>query len=141
MKKFTKKHTVIFGVIIAIAAIVIVGLGNGKAKTIKADGALTVNDIKADPSAYKGTITITGVVAGATRQDPKVFLMIDTAEAIACKSTGCAKFYLQVRYESTMPKQWDEINVTGSFTQGGRVPLFTAEKVDVLKNYFGGKYR
>ena len=141
MEKFTKKYTLIFGVIIAIAAIVIVGLGNGKAKTIKAGGPLTVNDIQADPMAYKGTITITGVVAGATRQDPKVFLMIDTVEAIACKSTGCANFYLAVRYEGTMPKQWDEVNVTGSFTQGGRVPLFTATKVDVLKNYFGGKSR
>jgi hypothetical protein len=128
-------------VIIVIAATVIVGSGNGRAKTIKVGGPLTVNDIQADPMAYKGTVTITGVVAGTTRQDPKVFLIIDTAEAIACKSTGCARFYLQVKYEGTMPKQWDEVNVTGSFTQAGRIPLFTATKVEVLKNYFGGKYR
>ena len=92
MEKSTKKYTLIFGVIIGIAAIVIVGLGNGRAKTIKTGGPLTVNDIQADPMAYKGTVTITGVVAGATRQDPKVFLIIDTAEAIACKSTGRARF-------------------------------------------------
>ena len=141
MEKLMKKYILIFGVIALIAGVAIVSLGNGKTKTIKAGGTLTVNDIQADPLAYKGTITITGVSAGVSRQDPKVFLMVDTAEAIACKSTGCANFYLAVRYEGTMPKQWDEVNATGSFTQGGRVPLFTATKVDVLKNYFGGKYR
>lgn len=139
MEKFMKKYILVFGAIIAIAAIVILGLGNGKAKTIKVAGILTVNDVQADPLAYKGTITITGVSAGVTRQDPKIFLMVDTAEAKACKSTGCASFYLPVRYEGPIPKQWDEVNVTGSFTQGGRVPLFTAEKVEVLRNYFGGK--
>lgn len=140
MEIFMKKYILVIGIIIVIGAIAIVSLGSGKTKTIKAGGGvLSVNDIQSDPLAYKGTITITGVSAGVTRQDPKVFLMVDTAEAIACKSTGCANFYLAVRYEGTIPKQWDEVNVTGSFTQGGRVPLFTATKVQVLRNYFGGK--
>ncbi len=134
-----KKYILIFGVIVFIAGIAIISLSNEKTKTIKGGGILSVNDIQSDPLAYKGTINITGVSAGVTRQDPKVFLLIDTAEAIACKSTGCARFYLPVRYEGPIPKQWDEVNVVGSFTQSGRVPLFAATKVEVLRNYFGGK--
>ena len=128
-----KKFILGFGIIILIGVVAYSSFSNGK--TVKAGGILSVNDIQSDPLAYKGTITITGVVAGATR-DPKVFAIIDTAEAIACKTTGCARFYLAVKYEGAIPKHWDEVNVTGSFTQGGRVPLFTATKVDVLKNYF-----
>ena len=98
---------------------------------------MSVNDIQADPSAYKGTITINGVMAGVSRQDPKVFAIIETSEAILCKQTGCARFYLPVRYEGTAPKVWDEVNVTGSFVDGGRV--FAATKMDVLRQLFGGK--
>lgn len=132
MEKFMKKYILIFGVIIVIAAIAIISLGNGKTKTIKAGGILSVNDIQADPSAYKGTITITGVMAGVSRQDPKVFAIIETSEAKLCKQTGCARFYLFVKHEGTTPKQWDEVNVTGSFVEGGR--LFSATKVDVLRH-------
>ena len=84
------------------------------------------------PSAYKGTITITGVMAGVSRQDPKVFTIIETSEAKLCKITGCARFYLPVQYEGTPPKVWDEVNVTGSFVEGGR--LFQATKVEVLRH-------
>ncbi|OGP92558.1 MAG: hypothetical protein A2156_08785 [Deltaproteobacteria bacterium RBG_16_48_10] len=134
-----KKYIRAFGIIILIGVVAYSSFSNGKTKTIKAGGILSVNDIQSDPLAYKGTITITGVVAGVTRSDPTVFAIIDTAEAIACKSTGCARFYLHVRYEGSIPKQWDEVNVTGSFTQSGRFPVFAATKVDVLRNYFGGK--
>lgn len=134
MKRFMKKYK--FGVVALIAVIAFASFGNGKSKTIKGSGVLSVKDVQSDPSAYKGTVTITGVVAGASRQDQSVFAIIETSEAILCKTTGCASFYLPVKYEGVIPKQWDEVNVTGSFTQTGRVPLFTATKVEVLKNLF-----
>ncbi|MCL4537941.1 MAG: hypothetical protein M1610_10170 [Nitrospirae bacterium] len=133
-----KKYIIAFAVIILIAAIAFTTLSNGKTKTVKAGGVLSVNDIQADPSAYKGTITINGVVAGISPQDPKLFAIIETLEAKTCKITGCAKFYLPVKFEGETPKVWDEVNVTGSFAEGKI--LVTATKVEVLRHLnFGGK--
>jgi hypothetical protein len=114
-----------------ISGIVFIGLGNGKTKTVKEGGILSVNDISADPTAFKGTITITGVVAQISNKD-NVFAIVDTSEAKHCKSTGCARFYLPVQYEGKLPKEWDEVNITGSFAQGGK--LFQATKVEVLRH-------
>lgn len=132
-----KKYFFALAAIILIAGFAFTSFSNGKTKVIKS-GILSLNDIKGDPFAYKGTITITGVVAGVSRQDPKVFAIIETAEAVTCKLTGCANFYLPVKYEGSIPKEWDEVNVTGSFFQGK--PVFLATKVEVLKHLtFGGK--
>lgn len=132
-----KKYIFGFGMIILIGVIAFSSFSNGKTRTIKAGGILSVNDIQADPSAYKGAITVNGVVATLSKQDPKIFAIIETSEAKLCKQTGCARFYLPVRYEGTAPKVWEEVNVTGSFLDGGRV--FVATKVDVLRRLFGGK--
>ena len=109
--------------IILIAGIAFVGLSNGKTKTIKEGGILSVNDIQADPFAYKGIITITGVLAKRHPSDPKVFAIIETSEAKICKLTGCARFYLPVQHEGKTPVEWDEVNVTGSFAEGGQLLL------------------
>lgn len=129
--------------ILAILAILVLittfaSFGNGKSK-IKTDGVLSVSDIQGDPYAYTGEITINGVVAGAAKWDPKVFAMVETKEAKVCKQTGCAKFYLPVKFEGDIPKEWDEINVTGSFFEGKQL-LFKATKVEVLRHLdLGGK--
>lgn len=133
-----KKYIFALVAIILIAGIGLISLSNGKTKTTKKDGILSVNDIQADPTAYKGIITINGVVAGVSPQNPKLFAIIETSEARLCKTTGCARFYLPVRYEGETPKVWDEVNVTGSFAEGGRI--FVATKVEVLRHLkFGGK--
>lgn len=126
-----KKYIFICAAVALIAGVAFTSFSNGKTKTLKAGGILSVNDIMADPAAYKGVITITGVVAGFSRQDPKLFAIIETAEAKLCKITGCARFYLPVKYEGNVPKVWDEVNVTGSFVEGGR--LFVATKVEILR--------
>lgn len=125
--------------IIIVAGVAFTGLGNGKTRTVKTGGILSVNDIQADPAAYKGVIIITGVVARKHPSDPKIFAIIETTEAKICKQTGCAKFYLPVQYEGKIPVEWDEVNVTGSFSEGRHL-LFTATKVEVLRHLnFGGK--
>lgn len=132
-----KRYIFICAAVALIAGLALTSFSNGKTKVIKS-GILSVNDIKGDPFAYKGTITITGVVAGISPKDPKIFAIIETAEAITCKITGCANFYLPARYEGQIPKEWDEVNVTGSFVEGK--PFFFATKVEVLKHItFGGK--
>ena len=134
-----KKYVLTILAIILIAGIAFVGLSNGKTKTIKEGGILSLNDIQADPFAYKGIITITGVLAKRHPSDPKVFAIIETSEAKICKLTGCARFYLPVQHEGKTPVEWDEVNVTGSFAEGGQL-LFKATKVEVLRHLnFGGK--
>ncbi len=105
-------------------------LSGGKAEVIKQGGILSVNDIHGNPSAYKGTITVTGVVARKLRTTSKVFPIVDTSGAKTCKSTGCAKFYLPVSYEGAMPEEWDEVSITGSFVKN----IFVATKVDILRH-------
>ncbi|WP_298433537.1 cytochrome c maturation protein CcmE [Geobacter sp.] len=115
-----------------IAIIAFAGFSSGMGKKVQTKAVLSVNDIQADPTAYTGTITINGVVAGVSKQDPKIFGIIDTAEAKLCKVVTCATFYLPVKYAGQAPKEGDEVNVTGSFGEKGRV--FNATKVEVLRH-------
>lgn len=135
-KKNTNLKFISLGLILAIIAGVAISCsrdqGTKAARTVKEGQVLSIADIQADPFAYTGTITITGVVAGRAAEDQSVFLMVDTTEAKVCKQTGCAKFYLPVRYSGEQPKEWDEIKVTGSFVKGKF--LFTAEKADILRH-------
>jgi len=128
-----KKYIFALAAIVLITGIVFINLSNGKTKTIKTDGILSVNDISSDPTAFKGTITITGVVASISRQNSKIFAIVETSEAKICKSTGCAKFYLPVKFEGVIPKEWNEVNITGSFAEGSGL-LFEAAKVEVLRH-------
>ncbi|TAN46049.1 MAG: hypothetical protein EPN22_00260 [Nitrospirae bacterium] len=127
-----KKYILMLIAIIFIAAIVFTGPGNGKTKAVKEDGVLSVNDIQSDPAAYKGTVTITGVVSRISGPNQRTFMLVDTHEAKLCKSTHCAKFYLPVQAQVALPKEWDEVNVTGSFVQGGKI--FQAAKVEVIRH-------
>lgn len=127
------------GVIAFIIALVFIGFGNGKSKTVKEGGILSVNDIQADPSSFKGIITVTGIVARMHPSDPKVFAMIETKEAMHCKEVDCAKFYLPVRYEGKMPQVWDEVNITGSLAKQDGF-ILKASRVDILRHLnFGGR--
>ena len=123
--------------IFVLAAIIITGIAfsgfsSGMGQKIQPKGILTVNDIQADPAAYTGTVTINGVVAGISDQDPKLFAIIDTAEATRCKILTCATFYLPVKYTGNTPKKGDEVNIIGSFGQKGRV--FNAVKVETQRH-------
>ena len=133
-----KRFLFALAAVIIVAGIAFTGISNGKTVTIKKDGILSVNDIQADHSAYKGVITITGVVAKKHPSDPKVFAIVETAEAKICKQTGCARFYLPVHHEGKTPVEWDEVNVTGSFAEGGQL-LFKATKVEVLRHLTFGE--
>jgi hypothetical protein len=97
---------------------------------------LSIRDIQSDPYAYKGTITVTGVVADKSRHSipPDVFLMVETLEAKLCKRTGCAKFYLPVKYKGEHPKEWDEVNITGKITEVEGNLIFIADEVEFIRH-------
>ncbi len=133
-KGYHMKKTLLFVAILSfIVVIATIELSSGKSKANSKSRMLTVSDVQANPNAYKGSIIITGVVARFSKEDPKLFAIIDTAEAKHCKSLGCAKFSLPIKYEKTMPKEWDEINATGQFVEKGGL-LFEATNVEILRH-------
>jgi hypothetical protein len=61
--------------------------------------ALNVNDVASDPAAFTGTITVTGVVAGVSQQDPTIIGMMDKKE-LQCTTPGCKKVYLPFKAQA-----------------------------------------
>lgn len=96
--------------------------------------ALQVNQVAADPSAYSGTITVTGIMAGISPQDPSLFGMFDLKE-LQCKTPNCNKIYLPVKYQGAMPKPGDEVRVSGSFMPVSGGFFFSATDVKVVRNH------
>ncbi len=96
--------------------------------------ALQVNQLASDPSAYSGTITVTGIMAGTSPQDPSVFGIFDLKE-LKCTTPNCNKIYLPVKSQGTIPKQGDEVLVTGSFLKTNDGFLFSASSVKVVRNH------
>lgn len=96
--------------------------------------ALQVNQVAADPSAYSGNVTVTGIMAGTAPQDPTVFGMFDLKE-LQCTTPNCNKIYLPVKYQGSMPKPGDEVRVSGSFMKIDGGLLFSASNVKVVRNH------
>ena len=96
--------------------------------------ALQVNQVASDPSAYSGTVTVTGIMAGTSPQDPSVFGIFDLKE-LQCTTPNCNKFYLPVKSQGTMPKPGDDVRVSGSFVKTSSGYLFSAANVKVVRNH------
>ncbi|OGW38325.1 MAG: hypothetical protein A2010_09245 [Nitrospirae bacterium GWD2_57_9] len=96
--------------------------------------ALNVNDVASDPAAFSGTITITGVVAGVSKQDPSIIGMMDKKE-LQCTTPGCKKFYLPFKAQAYSPAPGDEVRATGRFETYAAGYIFVADSVTVVKNH------
>lgn len=96
--------------------------------------ALNVNDVGADPAAFKNTITLTGIVAGTSPQDPTIFGIMDVKE-LQCKTQNCNKLFIPITYKGTFPVRGDEVRLTGSFVNTGGGYLFSAESMKVVRNH------
>lgn len=120
---------------IIIVAALFVGIVLAVVITSRGDGdILHVNQVGADPLAYSGTITVTGIMAGFSTSDPGIFGIYDIKE-LQCTTANCNKLYVPVRYQGTMPKVGDEIRITGSFLKDPKGVVFTAEKLKVVRNH------
>lgn len=104
----------------------------GKSQRPVPDNILQVQDIAADPQGYTGMITVRGVLAGFSSKDKDMVAIVDTREAKACKSTGCAKFYLPVRLMTKGLNKWDELNVRGELKNSDQKIFLDAESVQNL---------
>ena len=113
----------------------LVGIALSYALFFRGDSnALHVNQLAADPSAYSGTITVTGIMAGTSPQDPSVFGIFDLKE-LKCTTPNCNKIYLPVKHQGAMPKPGDEVRVSGSFLKTNDGFLFSASNVKVVRNH------
>lgn len=95
---------------------------------------LSVSDVASDPSAFNGTITITGVMGGISELDKSVFGIMDVKE-LQCKSQNCNKVFIPIKFQGQMPMLGDEVRVDGSFVKVGDGYLFSAKKIKVLRNH------
>ncbi|HWI40813.1 MAG TPA: hypothetical protein VNX25_04940 [Verrucomicrobiae bacterium] len=100
----------------------------------RGSAALNVNDIGADPGAYTGKLTVVGVTAGVSDYDPTLFGIFDKKE-LQCKSPNCNKLILPVKFGGQMPKQGDEVIVTGSFVKAASGYFLSGDNVRVVRNH------
>ena len=120
-------------ILIAVALVACIAMSyalffKGNANTLQ------VNQVASDPSAYSGTVTVTGITAGPSPQDPSVFGIFDLKE-LQCNTPSCNKFYLPVKSQGTIPKQGDEVRVSGSFVKTGEGYIFSASNIKVVRNH------
>jgi len=120
---------------IFVAVALAIGIALSYAFFFRGDAnGLQVNQVAADPSAYSGTITVTGIMAGSSPQDPSVFGIFDLKE-LQCTTPNCNKIYLPVKYQGVMPKLGDEVQVSGSFMPVSGGFYFSATNVKVVRNH------
>ena len=116
-------------VALLIGAVVAFGVAKqGEAKL------LNVNDIGSDPSAFTGTINVTGIMAGTSQYDATVFGIMDIKE-LQCKSANCNKIFIPVKYQGKHPVIGDEVKLSGAFQKLDKGYVFTAKKMTVVKNH------
>ena len=120
---------------VVLAVALVIGLVLGFALLSKGDAkALNVNDIGADPAAFTGTITITGIMAGVSQYDKSVIGIMDIKE-LQCQSANCNKIFIPIKVTGALPTAGDEIRATGQFLKNAQGYLFAAEKIKVVKNH------
>jgi len=121
---------------IVLSVALLVGIALAYALFFKGSSdALQVNQVAADPSAYSGTITVTGIMAGTSPQDPSILGIFDLKE-LNCTTANCNKIYLPVKHQGVMPKLGDEVLISGSFmkmSDGGFI--FSAASLKVVRSH------
>jgi len=120
---------------IVLAAALVVGIALAYGMFFRGDAAaLQVNQVAADPAAYSGTITVSGIMAGTSPQNPNIFGIFDLKE-LNCTTPNCNKLYLPVRYQGPMPKLGDEVLISGSILNTGEGFIFSASDLKVVRNH------
>ncbi len=123
-----KKYLVIGLVLVVGIAAGVIFSGSGAAN------ALHVNQVAADPGAFSGTITLTGVTAGFSPHDPALFGVMDIKE-LQCTTPNCNKVLIPVRTVDKVPALGDEIQISGKFVSSPMGFVLTAESIKVVRNH------
>lgn len=96
--------------------------------------ALHVNQVAADPGAFSGTITVTGITAAFAPNDPALFGVMDIKE-LQCTTPNCNKVLIPVRITGPVPALGDEVRISGTFINSPMGYVLTAEAVKVVRNH------
>jgi hypothetical protein len=115
-----EKPLIILTAIIIAAAITCSGCNN------KNEKVLSVRDVQINFQSYQGTVTIVGIVASVSPDNPKEFGLIDVADARSNKPDS-GTFCLPVISKGRAPKRGEAVKVTGQFA--GKGLYFVATKV------------
>lgn len=121
-------------VLAALAAVVLAFVLSACNQGTAATPALSVNDLRSDPGAFTGELTVTGIMAAVSQQDVQIFGIMDKAE-LTCTTPNCNKYYLSVRFEGQRPAHGDEVVVTGTFIDMPGGKILVAKSVNVLRNH------
>ena len=120
---------------IVLATALAIGIALAYGMFFRGDAdALQVNQVAADPAAYSGTITVSGVMAGTSPQNPGIFGIFDLKE-LQCTTPNCNKLLLPVKHAGKPPAIGDEVRISGAFVQAGGGYLFAAESIEVVRNH------
>ena len=116
------------GILLLAAGVVLAALGCSRSPGVG------INEIRKNPSLLQGTVTVQGVVGGISQEDPRIVGVMDVSE-LKCADPNCGRFLLPVRAGDPVPRVGDEVRVTGQLVdeRGGKV--FSAVKVDVVRNH------
>lgn len=106
-----KPHMIIVAILFA-AAITCAGCNNNQAKS------LNVNDVLINPQPYKGLVTIIGIVASRSNNNPTEFTLIDVADTQSNKPVRDI-FYLPVISSNRAPNIGEAVKVTGQLMEHG----------------------
>jgi hypothetical protein len=112
-----------------LLALVLAGCNQGAASS-----ALNVNDLRSDPGAYSGELTVTGIMAAVSQQNPQIFGIMDKSE-LTCNNPDCHKYFLPVRFDGKRPAHGDEVVVKGSFIDVPGGKILAATSVNILRNH------
>ncbi|MHB1398709.1 MAG: hypothetical protein ACYDAI_13485 [Trichloromonadaceae bacterium] len=124
------KKYVLIGLVLAVGVAAGV-LFSGPGQAV----ALNVSEVAADPAAFSGTITVTGVTAGFAPHDPTLFGVMDIKE-LQCTTPNCNKVLIPVRVTGTVPALGDEVRISGTFVHSPPMGyVLTAETVKVVRNH------
>ncbi|MDO3379619.1 hypothetical protein [Geoalkalibacter halelectricus] len=123
------KHAVRSLFALSVMALLLISLSACQDST---PAALNINDLRSDPGAFTGTLTVTGILGAYSQHDPQIFGIMDKSE-LQCTSPNCNKFYLPVRFAGPTPAYGDEVVITGSFMPGSS--LFAATELKVIRNH------
>ncbi len=106
-----RKWGIVGFLVVLLGAGLALGMGS-RSGTPGPAGALDVNSVASDPSAYKGSIQVRGVVSKVSPSD-STFVLIDIREYRACKVVTCASKFVPVSYGGALPEVKEELVVTG----------------------------